>query len=193
MNALGFAVFDTALGYCGLAWNARGIVGAQLPDATDGAVRARLRRQHPDAPESEPPPAIQHTIDGVRALLRGELVDLSSVALDLEGVPDFNRSVYEVVRAIPPGATLTYGDVAAKLGAREGARDVGQALGENPIPIVVPCHRVVAAGGKVGGFSAKGGAGTKLKLLAAEGRPVDVALPLFDETWRSERRKMHDR
>ena len=120
-------------------------------------------------------------MDGITALLRGEATDLSSAVLDMEQVPTFNRRVYEVARTIPRGSTLTYGEIAARLGERRLAREVGQALGENPFAIVVPCHRVVAAGGKPGGFSARGGVKTKLRMLAIEGAPAAGTLPLFDE------------
>ena len=89
--------------------------------------------------------------------------------VDLERVPEFNAKVYEIARRIPAGETLTYGQIAVKLGDRLLARDVGAALGKNPWPIVVPCHRVTAAGGKLGGFTARGGADTKLRLLEIEG------------------------
>ena len=120
-------------------------------------------------------------MDGISALLRGEATDLSSAVLDMEQVPTFNRRVYEVARTIPRGSTLTYGEIAARLGERQLAREVGQALGQNPFAIVVPCHRVVAAGGKPGGFSARGGVKTKLRMLAIEGAPAAGTLPLFDE------------
>ena len=115
------------------------------------------------------------------ALLQGEASDLTSVELDMARVPPFDRRVYEVARTIPPGSTLTYGEIATRLGERRLAREVGQALGQNPFAIVVPCHRVVAAGGKVGGFSARGGIRTKLRMLAIEGAPAAGLLPLFDE------------
>jgi methylated-DNA-[protein]-cysteine S-methyltransferase len=102
------------------------------------------------------------------------------VALDLDDVPAFNRSVYEIARQIPPGKTLTYGDIAKRLGGVELSRNVGQALGHNPCPIVVPCHRVLAAGNKPGGFSANGGVKTKLKMLAIEGALVNHTPGLFD-------------
>jgi methylated-DNA-[protein]-cysteine S-methyltransferase len=116
-----------------------------------------------------PPPNVQLAIDGIVALLQGEPSDLSAIALDMEGVAPFHRRVYEVARMIPPGKTLAYGEVAARLGAAGASRAVGQALGHNPFPIVVPCHRVVSAGGKIGGFSAHGGAATKRRMLAIEG------------------------
>ena len=181
MNEQGFALFDTAIGRCGIAWNGRGIVAAQLPGADETRTRARLVRRCPGAREEAPPPAVCHVIDRIVALLAGEGADLSDVMLDMEGVPPFNRRVYEIARTIPPGQTLTYGEVAARLGAAGDARAVGQALGENPFPPVVPCHRVVAAGGKTGGFSATGGVDTKLRLLAIEGAQVGGSCPLFDQ------------
>ena len=136
-------------------------------------MRARLLRRFPDATEAPPPPAVQSAIDGIVALLDGKSSDLSSVSLDMDGVPDFHQRVYEVARTIPPGSTLSYGEIAARLGepAWPAARDVGQALGQNPFPIVVPCHRVLAANGKLGGFSARGGLNTKLRLLSIEMPP----------------------
>jgi methylated-DNA-[protein]-cysteine S-methyltransferase len=101
--------------------------------------------------------------------LRGEPSDLSDVTIDVDKVPEFNRKVYDIARSIPPGATLTYGEIAERLGDKLLARDVGQALGQNPIPLIVPCHRVLAAGGKTGGFSAPGGVVSKLRLLTIEG------------------------
>jgi methylated-DNA-[protein]-cysteine S-methyltransferase len=111
-------------------------------------------------------------IAAIRALLLGKPADLTHVPIDIARVPEFNARVYEIARAIPPGETLTYGEIAVKLGDRLLARDVGAALGQNPWPIVVPCHRVTAAGGKLGGFSARGGVNTKVKLLAIEGAKV---------------------
>jgi methylated-DNA-[protein]-cysteine S-methyltransferase len=180
MTALGFALFDTAIGRCGIAWSGRGVAGVQLPEASEPQTRARVRRRFPHAREAAPPTDVQRALDGVVALLRGEARDLSGVALDMDEVPSFHRRVYEVARAIPPGATLSYGDVAARLGAPGAARAVGQALGRNPFAIVVPCHRVLAAGGKAGGFSATGGVMTKLRLLSVEGAQVNGSLALFD-------------
>jgi methylated-DNA-[protein]-cysteine S-methyltransferase len=122
---------------------------------------------------------VQRAIDGITTLLRGEATDLSGVALDMERVPPFNRQVYEVARTIPPGATLSYGEIAARLGDPSLARDVGQALGQNPFAIIVPCHRVLAAGGKIGGFSANGGIMTKRRMLAIESVHASDGLPLF--------------
>ncbi len=180
MAALGFALFDTTLGSCSIAWSARGIVGIGLPDANGARARARMRRSFPDALETAPPPEAQGAIDGIVALLRGQRADLSGIALDMERVPDFERRVYEAARAIPPGKTLTYGEIAARLGDPSLARDVGRALARNPFSIVVPCHRVLAAGGKIGGFSARGGVATKLRMLGIEGVQMEGTLPLLE-------------
>ena len=169
MPAIDFAVFDTPLGACGIAWSDRGVAGVQLPEPDATATRARLRRRFPDARESTPPVEVQRAIAGIAALLDGARPQLAEVTLDWEGVGEFERRVYEVARTIPPGATLTYGEVAQRLGDASLARAVGQALGRNPFAIVVPCHRVLAAGGRTGGFSAGGGVETKLALLRIEG------------------------
>jgi len=168
MTAHGFTLFDTAIGRCGVAWSDRGLVGVQLPEASTAATRERMLQRFPAAGETAPPPKVQIAIDGIVALLRGESNDLSAIALDMEGVAPFHRRVYETARSIPPGKTLAYGEVAARLGAVGAARAVGQALGHNPFPIIVPCHRVLAAGGKIGGFSAHGGTATKRRMLALE-------------------------
>jgi methylated-DNA-[protein]-cysteine S-methyltransferase len=169
MTAQGFAVFDTPIGWCGVAWGEHGIVGAQLPEGNEEDTRARLRLRFPDAPETTPPPAVREAIDGVTTLLRGHPVDLSAVELDFAAVPAFHRKVYDVARTVPPGRTLTYGDIAHRLNSPGSARAVGQALGANPFAPIVPCHRVLAADGKTGGFSAGGGTSTKLRMLAIEG------------------------
>ena len=168
MTAHGFTLFNTAIGRCGVAWSDRGLVGVQLPEASAAETRERMLQRFPAAAETAPPPKVQIAIDGIIALLRGEQNDLSSIALDMEGVAPFHRRVYETARSIPPGKTLAYGEVAARLGAAGAARAVGQALGHNPFPIIVPCHRVLSAGGKIGGFSAHGGTATKRRMLALE-------------------------
>jgi methylated-DNA-[protein]-cysteine S-methyltransferase len=169
MTAYGFTLFDAAIGRCGVAWSDRGLVGVQLPEAGGTATRERMLQRFPAAAERPPPPQVRLAIDSIVALLQGAPSDLSEIALDMEGVAPFHRRVYEVARTIPPGKTLAYGEVAARLGAAGAARAVGQALGHNPFPIVVPCHRVVSAGGKIGGFSAHGGTATKRRMLAIEG------------------------
>jgi methylated-DNA-[protein]-cysteine S-methyltransferase len=165
----GFAVFDSPLGGVGIAWDGDVVVGLQLPGATAHDTRERLATRFPDAEELVPPRAVQEVIDSVDASLRGVDTDLAAVPLALDRLPRFSRDVYEVVRAIPAGETLSYGEVAEAAGSPGAARAVGQALGRNPFPIVVPCHRVLAAGGRVGGFSATGGTALKLRMLAAEG------------------------
>jgi methylated-DNA-[protein]-cysteine S-methyltransferase len=173
MAAHGFALFDTAIGRCGVAWGDRGIAGLQLPEADEQQMRARMLQRFRTAGESVPPPEVRRALDRIAALLNGEASDLTTVALDMDGVPEFHRRVYAAVSTIPPGATLSYGEIAARLGAPGAARAVGQALGQNPFPIIVPCHRVLAAGGKIGGFSAHGGVATKLRMLAIEGARVN--------------------
>jgi methylated-DNA-[protein]-cysteine S-methyltransferase len=164
-----FALFETTIGRCGIAWGDRGVSGVLLPESGGEArTRARVLRRFPNAQEASPPPEAQEAIDGMVDLLHGEASDLSTVPLDMDGVPEFNRRVYEVARSIPPGSTLTYGEVAARLGDRGAARAVGRALGQNPFALIVPCHRVLAAGGGIGGFSAGGGVTTKRRLLTIE-------------------------
>ena len=169
MMEQGFALFETAIGTCGIVWGARGIAGVQLPETDAGATRRRVNRRFPVAREGRPPPHVQRAVDGIVALLAGEKRDLTDIVVDDSGLPEFNRRVYANVRKIPPGSTMTYGDIAERLGDKSLSRDVGQAMGENPTPVIMPCHRVLAAGGKTGGFSASGGVVTKLRLLTIEG------------------------
>lgn len=169
MTGLGFALFETELGCCGIVWSERGIAGVQLPETTERASRTRILRRFPAACEGPPPAQVQRAIDDITALLGGEPRELSQFTLDTDGVPDLHRRVYEIARTIRPGSTLSYGEIAEQLGDRMLAREVGQALGQNPFPIIVPCHRVLAANGKPGGFSAPGGVRTKLRMLSIEG------------------------
>ena len=181
-TARGFALVETPIGACGIAWSSRGIVGLQLPEATADATRTRtrLRRRWADATESAPPAGVQRAIDRVLALLAGGPVDLGDIPLDLETAPEFHRKVYEIARTIPPGQTMTYGEIAKKLGVPHESREVGQALGRNPVAIIVPCHRVLGADGKMGGFSANGGVATKRRILEIEGAAAVGAGPLFE-------------
>lgn len=181
MAASGFAIFETALGWCALVWGERGLAGVHLPEADERRTRTRVARSAPQARELPPPPVVAAAIERIVSLLDGEPDDLAGVALDLDGVPAFHRRVYEVARTIPPGATLTYGEVARRVGEPGAAQAVGQALGHNPCPIVVPCHRVVAAGGRLGGFSAPGGGATKRRMLEIEGARDRGALTLFGD------------
>ena len=179
-NQQQYALFDTPIGICGVEWGPRGINGVQLPMGSEEKIRARIRQRRGDIAEGEPTAEVKAAIDRIVALLAGKADDLADIALDLDDVPEFNRGVYDIARKIPPGKTVTYGDIAKQLGGVELSRDVGQALGRNPCPIVVPCHRVLAAGNKPGGFSANGGVVTKLKMLQIEGAVVNHTPSLFD-------------
>jgi methylated-DNA-[protein]-cysteine S-methyltransferase len=153
---MGYAAFDTAMGTAAVEWSERGLTRVWIPPTPAGR-------------ESDPPPAtVTGAIERLRALLAGDDVDFADVELDLDGVPDFDRQVYALVRALPRGVTATYGEIASRAGAPGAAQAVGQVMGHNRFPLVVPCHRVVAAGGGNGGFSAPGGVDTKLRLLALE-------------------------
>lgn len=178
MDGAGFALFDTPIGRCGLAWGAHGLRGVQLPEASDEAGLARLARRFPDLGPA-PGEAVRDVIDEIVRHLGGAPVDYRRVKLDFGGVHAFERSVYAAARAIPFGETRTYGALAAQVGDPLAAQAVGQALGRNPWPIIVPCHRITAAEGRTGGFSAPGGAATKLRLLEIEGALAPETLPLF--------------
>ena len=184
MNALGFALFDTPIGRCALVWGGHGLLGVSLPAANEAeneaATRLRISQHFGLACEALPPADVERTITRIVALLNGAPDALADVPIDLAGVPAFHRRVYELARGIVPGTTLTYGEVAQRLGEPQAARAVGQALGANPWPIIVPCHRVLAAGGKAGGFSAPGGLRTKLRLLQIEGAALGGTPGLFD-------------
>jgi methylated-DNA-[protein]-cysteine S-methyltransferase len=182
------ALFDTAIGRCGIAWGPRGmsppgrpkgeyrsaqhegtpITAFQLPEPTDAGTLRRMFRHGPPLPQAVPPPEVQDTIERIVALLQGEPIDLRNVAINLDGIAPFHRRVYELSREILAGQTRTYGEIAAQLGEPGASRAVGQALGANPFAIIVPCHRVLAAGGRSGGFSAGGGVSTKLRILLIE-------------------------
>lgn len=163
-----FARFDTRLGPCALAWNERGITAVLLPDKSPAALVRRVRERREGAVERAPDARANAAIDAMRALIDHGAGDLSGIALDLRGVPPFHQRVYDAARAIAPGETLTYGALAEKLERKGASRAVGQAMQKNPFPIVVPCHRVLAADRKLGGFSAEGGVVTKLRMLVRE-------------------------
>lgn len=173
-GALQFAIFNTAIGHCGIVWSERGIAGVQLPERSERATRDHVIRRFPPAHPSSPPAPVQRTIEDIMALLGGEPRELGHVTIDCDGISKFNRRVYDIARSIAVGRTLTYGEIAEQLGDRGLAREVAQALSENPTPIIVPCHRVLAAGGKMGGFSAPGGVRTKLRLLTIEGAQTET-------------------
>ncbi len=167
----GFALFGTPIGGCAIAWGRSGVRGTQLPERKASGTRARIAGRVPQGQEQTPPPDIRRLIEVILASLDGELVDLSRATLEMDGLPPFHRRVYEATRTIPTGTTLTYGQVAALAGAPRAARAVGHALRRNPFPLLVPCHRVLGAGG-IGGFSADGGIATKRRLLSLEGVTV---------------------
>lgn len=179
MPADHFVLFDTVIGACAIAWGGHGINAVQLPMGSPEKTRLRMGQRFGAITEAAPPSEVRDAIARITSHLAGEPDDLCDIALDLDEVPDFNRGVYAIARTIAPGKTLTYGDIAKRLGGVELSREVGQALGRNPCPILVPCHRVLAAGNKPGGFSANGGVETKLKMLAIEGAAVNHTPSLF--------------
>lgn len=185
MAAAAFAVFDTAVGPCAVAWHDTALVGVELPSGTEASTRAACERRWSSAVEIEPgasdlPAMVRDAISRIGVLVAGTPADFSGVPLDFSEVPSFHQRVYDVTRAIPPGRTQTYGEIAAQVGDAGAARAVGQALGRNPFPLIIPCHRVLAAGGGAGGFSGAGGVATKRRLLAIEGAvPAQGTLPGF--------------
>ncbi len=181
MAEFGCALFDTALGPCGVAWGEHGLRAMQLPEVDTATTRARLLRRCPGAVETAPGALAEQAIAGVVALLQGERVDLSHLPLDLRGVLELHARIYAIVRRIPCGSTLSYGQVAELLGERQLARAVGQAMARNPFAPLVPCHRVLGADGNPGGFSARGGLRTKLRLLTIERARLADEPDLFDD------------
>jgi methylated-DNA-[protein]-cysteine S-methyltransferase len=180
MAGRGYTIFDTAIGRCGIAWGDDGVVGVQLPEAREIETRRRMLRQYPDARDIAPPLNVEIAVDAMVALLRGQPCDFSDVTLDLNGVPPFNRRVYEFARAIPRGETLTYAEFARRLGASGAAHAVGQAIGRNPFTIIVPCHRVLAGAGEADGSCMNGGVISKRRLLSLEGALAKSGPTLFD-------------
>lgn len=179
MTGLAFTVFETALGACAVAWGEGGLVGVRFPDPDAAALRGVVRRAWPGASPAEPPEVVAETVADIQAHCRGSPRDFAGARLDLSAASDFHRQVYAAARAIPCGQTLTYGEMAARIGAPGAARAVGEALGRNPLPIIVPCHRILAAGGGKGGFSAPGGVAAKMRLLQLEAALAVERLPLF--------------
>jgi methylated-DNA-[protein]-cysteine S-methyltransferase len=171
--ALGAVRFETALGTCGVCWSEHGITQVWMP-------RARaLALLDADAATADPPPPICDAIEAIACLLGGERRDLRSITLDERPLEPFRRRVYTAAREIAPGETVSYGELARQIGAPEAAREVGAALAQNPYPIVVPCHRVLSAGGALHGFSAPGGVATKRRMLEIERAPGFTQQTLF--------------
>ena len=173
------ALFPSAIGACAVAWNEVGLTGVWLPEGNDDTLRRKLARRLPAAGEATPPDAVARAIEAIRQAVDGVPVDLRDIVLDLARCDPFQRRVYAVAREIAPGRVLTYAAVAERVGADASARAVGAAMGANPFPIVVPCHRVVAASGQLGGFSAPGGIALKRRLLTLEDARPDGP-DLFD-------------
>src|SRR5690349_18314332 len=165
-----YHVFETAHGFCAIAWTSSGVAGFRLPARTALATEQNMRRRLPEAEPGAPPEAIANIIQLAQRYFAGERIDFSTIQLDLTRQDEFLRKIYAAAREVSWGQTTTYGTLAKQLGfGSEVARDVGQAMARNPIPLIIPCHRVLAAGGKLGGFSAPGGSNTKEAMLALEG------------------------
>lgn len=173
-----YHIFETASGPCGIAWTENGVSRFQLPAADAATTRRLLTRHLPDAEPGEPPPAVAEAVAAAKRYFAGEPADFSAVPLDLSDQGPFFRTVYDAARKLRWGETTTYGTLAQELGAGpEGAREVGQAMAKNPVALIIPCHRVLAAGGRIGGFSAPGGSVSKARMLALEGRTFAPPAP----------------
>jgi len=180
MAGRGYTIFDTMIGRCGIAWGDSGVIGVQLPEAREIETRRRLFHLYPEARELRPPLNVELAIDGIVALLRGKAADLSEVMLDMTGIPAFNARVYQFTRTVPRGETRTYGEVASSLRATGAVHSVAQAISRNPFMIVVPCHRVLEAGGYADRISPNGGTISKRRLLSIEGANMTFSKTLFD-------------
>lgn len=180
MKPIPYCLFETRLGWCGIAWTeGRGssatpaVAFLRLPEASAKLTESRMARHCGAGRSSTPPPQIAAVIERIRKHFQGVVQEFRDVAIDLDGVGPFARQVYEAARKIPTGQTRTYGGLAKTLGRPNAARAVGQALGRNPVALIIPCHRILGAGGKPGGFSAHGGLATKAEMLAIEGASFD--------------------
>jgi methylated-DNA-[protein]-cysteine S-methyltransferase len=173
-----YVVFETAAGHCGIAWNDVGIARMQLPARGAEATERYLLRWLPGAVLGTPTAEVTEAVAAIKQYFQGEKVDFSDVRLDLDGQEEFFKRIYAATRRVGWGQTTTYGTLAKELGTGpEAARDVGQAMARNPVPLIIPCHRVLAAGGKVGGFSAPGGSAAKVRMLELEGVHVGTPQP----------------
>jgi methylated-DNA-[protein]-cysteine S-methyltransferase len=175
-----YVIFETAAGFCGLAWSGDGVTRFQLPAKSAEAVERLVLRRTPGAQPGEPPRNVAAAVEAVKRYFQGDEIDFSDVSLDLAGADEFFQRIYALARKVGWGRTTTYGALAKALGAGpEAARDVGEAMAKNPVALIIPCHRVLAAGGKLGGFSAPGGATTKRRMLELEGVPLEPAQAAF--------------
>lgn len=180
MSGRAYSIFDTAIGRCGIAWGQSGIVGVQLPEAREIDTRRRLFQLYPEAREIRPTADVEAAIEAIAALLRGESCDFSRVALDVGGIHPFDQRVYQITRRIPRGETMTYDEIAVGLGASGAVRSVTQALRRNPFVIIVPCHRVLEAGGYADTMSPYAGLISKRRLLSIEGTTSPASRTLLD-------------
>jgi methylated-DNA-[protein]-cysteine S-methyltransferase len=173
-----YFIFETAGGFCGIAWNDAGITRFQLPTRSAEATERLLRRRMAGAEPGTPPPVVAAAVAAVKRYFAGEETDFSSFDLDLSEQDAFFQRIYAAARRVGWGRTTTYGTLAKELGAGpEAARDVGEAMATNPVALFIPCHRVLAAGGKVGGFSAPGGSAAKRRMLELEGVRLEPPPP----------------
>jgi methylated-DNA-[protein]-cysteine S-methyltransferase len=175
-----YAIFDTAIGRCGIVWSGGGVVAVQLPEAREIDTRRRIFAVHPEAREQRPPLNAELAIEGIVILLQGSDPDFSDVSLDAGDVPSFNRRVYEHVCSIPRGETRTYYEIARALGASGAAHSVAQAIAKNPYMLIVPCHRVLEAGNYADRISPYGGVISKRRLLSLEGAHPIASKTLFE-------------
>ena len=180
MSGRAYSIFDTAIGRCGIAWGQSGIVGVQLPEAREIDTRRRLFQLYPEAREIRPTADVEAVIEAIAALLRGESCDFSHVALDVGGIHPFDQRVYQITRRIPRGETMTYDEIAVGLGASGAVRSVTEALRRNPLVIIVPCHRVLEAGGYADTMSPYAGLISKRRLLSIEGTTSPASRTLLD-------------
>jgi len=174
-----YHVFETAHGFAAIGWNGAGVTALRLPASSPQSAESALLCRLPEAIVADPPKVVAEVIVRAKRYFAGEAIDFREVPVELGEQEPFFARVYAHIRQLGWGETTTYGAVAKALGAGpEMARDVGQAMARNPVPLIVPCHRVLAAGGKVGGFSAPGGSNAKVRMLALEGvTPAGEAAP----------------
>lgn len=174
-----YRLLETPIGIVGIAWTETGLARLQLPERDAAATERRLLRHNPGATAGKPRSEVSSAVAALEHYLAGEATDFASIVLDLDSVGEFHRDIYSAARTIGWGKITTYGALARMVGSPDAARAVGQAMGRNPVPIIIPCHRVLAAGNGVGGFSAFGGANSKRRLLALEGVQIGDDTPLL--------------